>query len=472
MESESHFEVCFDSGTLLLGAQASQRKQIEKIFGPNIWTWDPRVSRWRCEAFQYRDVILSLWKHRTESVTFSDQARGWCDIHWPKREIHDPRSEQAAAIEAWLESKRGLVVMPTGTGKTEVALHLLAETNCSTLVVSPVRDLMYQWHRRIRLGLGYDAGVIGDNTFNVRPISVTTYDSAAIHAAKLGNRFKLLVFDECHHLPGDFRRDAATMSIAPYRLGLSATPFRSDGKHRDLKQLIGPTVYELAIDSVKGKTLAEFQVIKIPVHLSESEQLQYDKCSESVRSFMYERRQEEPAFRWEDLCSESARDPRARQTMIAYRQKQAIEDRAAEKLRVVEDLFRLHAGTPILVFAGSNAMARDVSVRFLIPCLLNHCGKQERYEILNGLADGTYPAIVANQVLDEGVDVPAVKIAIVIGGSSSTRQAKQRLGRILRKSGNSQAVLYEVVCQDTGEAKRSRQRRKSDAYAGTRHRRV
>ena len=187
---------------------------------------------------------------------------------------------------------------------------------------------------------------------------------------------------------------------------------------------------------------------------------------------MYERRKVDPGFRWEDLCGESARDPSARQTMIAYRRKQAIEDRAVEKLRVIEDLFRLHAGTPIIVFAGSNAMARDVSLRFLIPCLLNHCGKKERLDILNGLADGTYPALVANQVLDEGVDVPAVKVAIVIGGSSSTRQAKQRLGRILRKSGNARAILYEVVCQDTGEANRSRQRRKSDAYAGTRHRRI
>ena len=126
----------------------------------------------------------------------------------------------------------------------------------------------------------------------------------------------------------------------------------------------------------------------------------------------------------------------------------------------------------MIVFVGSNAMAHDVSVRFLLPCLLNHCGKKERLDILDGLSDGTYPAIVANQVLDEGVDVPAVKVAIVIGGSASTRQAKQRLGRILRKSGNARATLYEVVCQDTGETKRSRQRRKSDAYAGTRHRRI
>ena len=476
------FLVSFDQGTLLLSSSDRDRinqKSIEALFGNGIWSWDPRVSCWRCEAIHYRRVILALWEkrqpshHQHEAIVYHDQARQWGDvIDWQKQEIHPPRPEQSEAISAWMNDKRGLVVMPTGTGKTEVALHLLNQTRCSTLVVSPVRDLMYQWHRRILSALGYDAGVIGDNTFNVRPVSVTTYDSAAIHAAQLGNQFKLIVFDECHHLPGRFRRDAATMSIAPYRLGLSATPQRSDGKHEDLENLIGPIAYELEISTVKGKTLADFQVIKIPVHLSESEQLRYNQCSEHVRSFMYQRRKDQPGFRWEDLCSASTRDPLARQTLVAYRQKQSIEDRAAEKLRVIEDLFRLHAGTPMIVFAGSNAMARDVSVRFLIPCLLNHCGKKERHEILSGLADGTYAAIVANQVLDEGVDVPAVKVAIVVGGSSSTRQAKQRLGRILRRSGNARAILYEVVCQDTGEANRSRQRRKSDAYAGTRHRRV
>jgi superfamily II DNA or RNA helicase len=115
-------------------------------------------------------------------------------------------------------------------------------------------------------------------------------------------------------------------------------------------------------------------------------------------------------------------------------------------------------------------MAREVSRRFLLPCLLNHCGKKERLEVLRGLEDGVYPALVANQVLDEGVDLPAAKVAIVVGGKASSRQAKQRLGRILRKSGHERATLYEVVTANTNEERRSRRRRASDAYQGTRHR--
>ncbi len=84
----------------------------------------------------------------------------------------------------------------------------------------------------------------------------------------------------------------------------------------------------------------------------------------------------------------SGDNPLARTAQREFRMKQAIEDRAEEKLRVLEDLFRLHVGVPMLVFAGSNAMARAVSTRFLIPCLLSHCRKAERLDALDGLAAG------------------------------------------------------------------------------------
>jgi superfamily II DNA or RNA helicase len=459
-------ELRFAHGTLICtGSEA-----IPSGLVADHWVWDRRVSAWRCDAIHYDADRQQLKCGSVPAV--ADFVPEWKSIRWPRVDLHALRREQQQALDMWLTTKRGVIVMPTGTGKTEVALAAMRETAVSTLIVSPVRDLMYQWHRRVLLGLGYDAGIVGDSVFRVRPVSVTTYDSACIHMERFGAQFGLVVFDECHHLPGDIRRDAARMCAAPMRLGLTATPERSDGRHRDLDWLIGPRVFEMQIAQARGKTLADYEVVRIPVHLSDDEQKRYDALSRHVRQYMLDRRKLDPSYSWEQLCSETGKDPAARYAMRAYRQKKGIEDRAEEKLRVLEDLFRLHAGSPVIVFAGSNAMARDVSLRFLIPCLLNHCGKKERLDVLNGLQDGTYPALVANQVLDEGVDLPEVKVAIVIGGMSSTKQAKQRLGRILRKSGNTRATLYEVVCRDTQEETRSRQRRDSDAYAGTRHRRM
>ncbi|HXT59555.1 MAG TPA: DEAD/DEAH box helicase family protein [Pirellulales bacterium] len=457
----------FSSGTLLL--EHAPAAAVRKAFGDLPWVWDRRANAWRIDALEYAAVRERLAKSR---LVCHDTVAQWQAVDWPQDNLQKLRPEQLAAVAAWNETRRAAIVMPTGTGKTEVALAIMRQMAVATLVVSPVRDLMYQWQRRILERLGYDAGVIGDNVFCVRPVSVTTYDSACIHMERLGDRFGLIVFDECHHLPGAIRRDAARMSAAPWRLGLTATPERSDGRHVDLAALVGPTAYEMPISAARGTTLADYEVIRIPIHLSPEEQARYDALSRQVRSYLIERRKTEPRYSWADLCGESGKDPAARRALRAYHAKQAVEDRAEEKLRVLEDLFRLHAGSPTIVFAGSNAMARDVSRRFLIPCLLNHCGKRERAEVLSGLETGVYPALAANQVLDEGVDLPAVKVAIVIGGTASTKQAKQRLGRILRKSGHARATLYEIVCADTNEERRSRRRRESDAYQGTRHRRI
>jgi superfamily II DNA or RNA helicase len=458
----------FDQGTLVLAGWT--RPAIEAVFvDHNPWVWDSRSLVWRCDALHYPRLKPQL-EARAWGVV--DEAADWPLTRLGKIQLPAPHPEQQQAIERWLTAGSGVVIMPTGTGKTEVALHLMARLSVSTLIVAPVRDLMYQWHRRILRGLNYDAGVIGDNTFDIRPVSVTTYDSATIHAPVLGNRFQMIVFDECHHLPGELRRDAARMSLATRRLGLTATPERADGREVDLEWLIGPPVYELPLSAVRGSVLADYEVVRIPVRLNNDEQSDYDRLSGIVREYVRERRKTEARFTWQSLCAETAEDTEARAALTAWRQKQAIEDRASEKFRVLEDLFRLHARTPVLVFAGSNAMAIAISRRFLIPCLLNHCGKRERLQILEGFQSGVYPALVANQVLDEGVDLPETKVAIVVGGTSSTRQARQRLGRVLRKSGNACAVLYEVVCNETSESGRSRRRRKNDAYQRTRHRRL
>jgi superfamily II DNA or RNA helicase len=461
MQSDSaELRLDFDQGTLLLNGFSLSSAQ--ESFPEIPWVFDPRIRKLRADACWYSQFLRDA---KACAQTVSDRVQAWRSIAMSQRHLPPLRPEQQRAMDAFLcGGERGVVVMPTGTGKTIVALAIARHLKVSCLFVAPIRDLMYQWHQRIADHLAVDAGIIGDNLFNVRPVSVTTYDSAAIHMAQLGNQFGLIVFDECHHLPGRFYRESALMAAAPHRLGLTATAERRDGLHHDLTYLIGPTLYELPLREIAGKSVADYRVHRIPVKLTEVEQRRYEGLSRKIQDYVYERRREDESFSWPQLVRESNDDAQARSVMQAFHQKQSIENRASEKLRVLEDLFRLHIGEPVLVFVGSNSMARDVSLRFLIPCLLSHCGKKERKRILDGFSDGIYPVIVANQILDEGIDLPEAKVAIVIGGSSSTRQAKQRLGRILRKSSRGEATMYEVVLDDTSEIKRSRARRRSDAF--------
>lgn len=454
-----------DSSAVSAAINADLERQLSLLSGLDGEANDAEsattLSGSECRADSYEEREQRLAK---TGPAWINRVPRWQEVKWPANRLPKLRAEQSEAVSSWMKERRGCVVMATGTGKTEVAMSIMARLGVSTLVVAPVRDLMYQWERRVRDRLGYECGIIGDSRWDVRPVSVTTYDSACIHMERLGDRFQLLVFDECHHLPGLMRQEAALLSAAPFRLGLTATPERRDGRHEQLDELIGPVVYSLPISKAAGKTLADYRVIRMPIHLSETERARYNRYSKVIRDYVAKQRGQDPLFRWENVFRNSLRDPEARQAVSAFRIKRSIEDRAQGKLRILEDLFRLHVGEPVIVFAGSNEMAREVSRQFLIPCLLSHCGKEERREVLEGLESGDYPAIVANQVLDEGVDLPEVKVAVVIGGSASERQSKQRLGRILRRSRFGDAILYEVVTHDTAEVKRSRTRRRNDAF--------
>jgi superfamily II DNA or RNA helicase len=331
---------------------------------------------------------------------------------------------------------------------------------------------MYQWHTKILEATGVDAGLIGDGVHRVSPISVTTYDSAAIHMHRIGDRFSLVIFDEVHHLSGRWWSDAARMSAATSRLGLTATPPGQEATLDLLQRLVGPVVFEQSIVAAKGKTLADYTVRRIAVKMTDGESKRYRELSSIVQRFVHEQRQLDSTFRWEETYKVAAstdenpdRAKDANRALRAFRAKRRIEEHAAGKMRVLEDLFRLHAGDSVIVFTGSNLMARELSLRFLIPCLLSHCAKRERREWLQGFAEHRYPVLVANRILDEGVDLPEAKIAIVLGGLSSQRQALQRLGRVLRKIETGQgAILYEVVTEGTKEVQRSRDRRRNDAY--------
>jgi hypothetical protein len=174
-------QLSFASGTLLLRGVLHER--LRGWFSDVVWVYDSRVAASRCDAMHYGRVCDEL---RGRGVVFEDVVGVPRPVYWSADSLPELRPEQAAAVESWQESGgRGCVVMPTGTGKTEVALRIMQLTRTATLVVAPIRDLMYQWHRRILRGLHYDAGIIGDNTYRVQPVSVTTYDSACIHMAEL-----------------------------------------------------------------------------------------------------------------------------------------------------------------------------------------------------------------------------------------------------------------------------------------------
>jgi superfamily II DNA or RNA helicase len=153
-----------------------------------------------------------------------------------------------------------------------------------------------------------------------------------------------------------------------------------------------------------------------------------------------------------------------RRAFEAYRRQRALALAAPGKIAVLERLLHQHRLDRTLVFTEDNATVYAISRKFLLPAITHQTKVKERGAFLDGFNAGDFTALVTSKVLNEGVNVPQANIAVVLSGSGSVREHVQRLGRILRKSGDKRAILYELVAVGTSEEWTSLKRREHAAY--------
>jgi superfamily II DNA or RNA helicase len=376
----------------------------------------------------------------------------------------EPRPYQNEALTQWLGAgSAGVVVLPTGAGKTLLAALAIHETGLCTLAVVPTLDLLQQWRSALASSLSLhddEIGIFGGGQKELKSITIITYDSAALYPREL-RRFGLLVFDECHHLPAPTYRLIAESAFTPLRLGLSATPERSDMTHTDLDRLIGPEVYRLSpAELTEGHYLAEYQEIPIEIALSSEDEARYVEQRGIYRAFLQLRRIviSSPEEFQQKIIFLSARDPEARKAMLAWREARNIALNAPAKYAEIERLLGLHAGDQVILFSEYNQVVEEISRRFCMPCITYKTPAEERRTILDRFRTGQYTKLVTGRVLNEGVDVPDCRVAIIVSGNSTKREYIQRLGRILRpKVGR--ALLYELITGNTTEEEIAKRRK-------------
>jgi superfamily II DNA or RNA helicase len=456
--ADSPVQITFEGGTLVIaGADPVLTESLPGV------RRDERTNQYRAEARHYRALIEQL---RLQKIPYLDLARNYEPVELKQASARTPFPHQTEALEVWWRSGgRGVVVLPTGTGKTFLAMLAIERAGRPTLVVTPTIDLLHQWHDELAAAFTVPIGLVGGGHYDFQSLTITTYDSAYIHLERWGNRFGLVVFDECHHLPGPSYLLTAVGSIAPFRLGLTATPERGDQQEALLPGLIGPLVYRREITELSGSYLAEYRTERRYVFLSPDEQARYDQLRAEYRRFVDEKRISFGSPQgWQRFLQESSRSPEGRAAFRAYLEQKRLAQAAPAKLDLLESLLREHAADRVLIFTADNATVYQIARRFLVPAITHQTKARERREILVRFHEGVYPVVVTSQVLNEGVNVPAAGVGIVLSGTGSVREHVQRLGRLLRKHGDKQATLYEVIARGTAEEFTSDRRRQHDAY--------
>jgi superfamily II DNA or RNA helicase len=429
----------FDRGTVVLD-------EVDSGVDPQSLvevTWDLELSAWRAPASSHALVRGRL---SDGGVRVAD------DVEPPPRvdgvRVPELRWYQREAVDEWRASgDRGVVALPTGSGKTIVAIAAIAALETATLVLVPTRVLLDQWARAIAASWPHPVGKLGDGDHSIRPITIATYASAIAWAPRIGDRFGLVVVDEAHHVGAWCPVDMLEMLVAPARLGLTATP-PGPGP---IARHVGPIVYTLSIADLVGDGLAAHDLVQVRVGLTADERACYDRERRTFATAYAAFARRQPGATWKQFVDAASRNDSGRAAVAAWKASRAVIAYPSAKRDALRKLLATHAGERTLVFTGDNATAYAIARELLVMPITHEIGRAERVAMLERFRTGEVPVLVSSQVLDEGLDVPDAEVAIVVGGTASARRHVQRIGRVLRPRPGKRARIYEMAVQSTVE---------------------
>ena len=324
------------------------------------------------------------------------------------------RPYQETAVAAVLAHSFGVLEASTGSGKTVMALAVLARRSQPTLVLVHTRELMQQWRERIRQFLGIEAGQAGDGKVELQPVTVAIVNTARKHLDTLVPLFGQLVVDECHRVPASLFTEVVAAFDCHYMLGLSATAFRrEDGMTRLIHISMGDRVH-----AVDGRMLEASGAVVRPV----LEQ----RPTAFVRNFQGE---------YARLIKALAEDSR--------RNRQIAADVAAL-------VHRGHQGTVLVVsdrVAHCQALADLLAADGVAAAVLTgQSGPDQRLQVVEAVQAGRVPVLVATlQLIGEGFDCPGLSTLVLATPIRFEGRLLQVVGRIMRPAEGKKALVIDYV---------------------------
>jgi len=378
------------------------------------------------------------------------------------------RDYQREAVDSWFANgKRGLFEMATGTGKTFTALgaldELLSTSDEPTFIVIsvPMRHLAPQWADSLAdFGLKSPTYCYGSRNpnwyedlqnavssfkhgFSNLEIIITTHITGAKEKfrAQVSNidGQTLILADEVHNLGSEYLKKGL-MSAYDFRLGLSATPERyydEEGSNFLLRYFDG-TVYKYTLADAIPEYLSEYKYYPRIVEMMPEELEEYREYTHRIIKLQNDDEDDEEIL--ERLLQKRAQ----------------ILKSAENKFSELRDITRSIDVDHLLVYTNHKQID-EVQKILTDEGIIQHRftateGDDEREQLLNSFADGRYDALVAMKCLDEGVDVPSTRQAILMSNSKNPMQFVQRRGRVLRKDSDSDvdyAEIYDMIVVPT-----------------------
>lgn len=195
----------------------------------------------------YTKQLQGLLDRESVCYTFTDKTRALPEVQFKfEGNLYDSQQQAAKKI---LEESFGVAQMPTGSGKTVVALHCIAQRRQPALVVVHTKELLYQWKAQAEQFLGIpskEIGLIGDGKKRIGGrLTIAIVKTLYPRAAEVRDHVGFLIVDECHRVPSSTFSKAVSHFDSRYLLGLSATPQRRDDLTRLIYLFLGDRVVKI-----------------------------------------------------------------------------------------------------------------------------------------------------------------------------------------------------------------------------------
>lgn len=350
------------------------------------------------------------------------------------------RDYQESAVKSFLGNGErgtgfGTIVLPCGSGKTIVGILAMARLKTRTLILCPNVQSVHQWIREIRTKTNIADDMIGEYSGDVKeikPITVSTYqiltyrkpgtEEYAHFSLLRDGRWGFIIYDEVHMLPAPvFRITAELQSI--YRLGLTATLIREDGREDEVFSLVGPKRYDSPWSELAQRGyIAEAYCHEIRVPLMEEDEVGY--------------------------------------ALASKREKYRIASVNRRKLDIVEGLVQKHSEDSIIIIGQYIEQLEEVGKRFSWPIVTGKTSNKVRDEIYQKFRNKEIRVLIVSKVANFAIDLPDCSVAIQISGTFGSRQEEaQRLGRILRPKERT-SHFYTIITEYSEEEEFAMNRQK------------
>jgi len=339
------------------------------------------------------------------------------------------RPYQEAAIAATQKRSFGVIEAGTGSGKTVMALAIIAERKQPTLIVVHTKELLYQWQKRIGEFLDLEAGLVGDGHFQIQIITVAIVNSARKKIEELAPHFGHLVVDECHRVPASLFTDVVNNFNGHYLLGLSATAFRSDaGLTRLIYFYMGDSIHKVAQEE-----LQESGAVVKPELLRRKTTFHYNYSGD-----------------YQPLIKALTKDNARNQQIIQDVLREIRGDKAGIQLLVSDRISHCQIFAEELLQLGVKVVL-----------LTGQTSAEQRTIIVAQVQAGDVQVLVATlQLIGEGFDCPELTTLYLTTPITFEGRLLQVLGRIMRPAVGKQAKVYDYVDEDVAVLNRSAESRK------------